>query len=451
MKKLILFSLILSGAAHANLHLSPPDFMTSQGRAVFVDFKTAEYDITYDLDLERASVKTKIVFEARSAGNPIFDLVPTPYSVKLDGKKVKHHMISFPGGVSKLRQVAGAVVPGTHTLEIENELTSNVMFDTDFRTVSSAFWIRDLKDRLFMEQYIPSNFEFDQYKMTYNVKILGVRKAEQDIYTNGAITQTSPVSWKIEFPEWYTVSCPYFHMTPRKSMKRLDFTYPSISGRQIPITVYSPWRSRTKKFKPEAIRVMQELEADYGPWAHPSFVAYGTMVGTGGMEHAGATATSFGALDHEMLHSYFAKGVVPANGNSGWMDEAIASWRDKGYPRNPTVGFEGSNIGGQSIYKRNTDNRSYALGSAFMAYLDFRLQDMGGLKAFLRGYFQTYKHQVVTTEHFKNNLEFFSGFNLDEEFSTYIWGVNSSDTEELLTEENPHHRPLSKAQLKSLL
>ena len=59
-----------------------------------------------------------------------------------------------------------------------------------------------------------------------------------------------------------------------------------------------------------------------------------------------------------------------------------------------------------------------------MAYLDYRLQDMGGLKAFLKGYFTTYKHTVITAQHFKNNLEFFSGLDLTEDFDTYIWGVN---------------------------
>lgn len=450
MKSLILASALLTTSAFANLHLSPPDFDTKFGHAVFVDFKTAEYDITYNTLDEVSSVKARITFEAKSSGHPIFDLVPNPKSVKLNGKKVGQNLVSFPGGVSKLRQVGASVTPGIHTLEIENTFDTNVQYSSQHLAVLSAFWIRDLKDRLFLEQYIPSNFEYDQYKMTFNVSIDGLEKVDQEFFHNGVISQTSERSWKIEFPEYFTVSCPYFHMTPRKWLHRLDFSYTSISGREIPITVYSPSKSRTKKFKPETQRVMKELETDYGPWAHPTFVAYGTIKGTGGMEHSGATATSFGALDHEMLHSYFAKGVMPANGNSGWIDEAIASWRDKGYQRNPTTGFGGSNIGNQSVYKRNTDKRSYALGSAFMAYLDYRLQDSGGLKAFLKGYFQTYKHQVITAQHLKNNMEFFSGLNLDHEFETYVWGANTPDTEDL-HEENPFHVPLTKAQLQSLL
>jgi hypothetical protein len=238
-------------------------------------------------------------------------------------------------------------------------------------------------------------------------------------------------------------------VTSKNGLRRADFTYTSINGREFPVTVYSPWASRTRKFKAETIRVMKELEADYGPWAHPSFVAYGTMPGLGGMEHSGATVTSFNALDHEMLHSYFAKGVMPANGNSGWIDEAIASWRDNGYKRLTTPGFSGSNIGAQSIYKRNTDDRSYKLGSAFMAYLDYRLQDMGGLKAFLRGYFAAYKHTVINTEHFKNNLEFWSGINFEEDFNRYI--LNNNIVQPKSGDVNHFHPTITKKALRSIL
>ena len=234
-------------------------------------------------------------------------------------------------------------------------------------------------------------------------------------------------------------------------MSRQDFTYISVSGRKIPITVYSPFKSRTKRFKAETIRVMAELEADYGPWAHPSFIAYGTLPGTGGMEHSGATQTSFGALDHEMIHSYFAKGIMPANGASGWIDEAIATWRDRGYPRLAGPGFEGSNIGGHSPYQRHTDNRSYGLGSSFLAYLDWQLQDRGGLKAFLRGYFAAYKHQVVTTEHFKNNLEFFSGLELDDEFDTFVLGKSQGPLVEHEEVGDPVHKALTEDELLQLL
>lgn len=449
MKKVILLSAMLSTSAFANLHLAPPDFESEIGRAVFVDFKTAQYDVNYNVFWKKTSVKSTIVFTAEKTGKPLFDLIPDPKNATLDGQPVRIIETTAPDG-SKLRQVDAVVEPGEHTLVMENSFRESVRYSYLTRQVSSAFWIRDLKYRKFMEQYIPSNFEFDQYQMTMNVKFDGVATARQDIYTNGKITQTSPNSYQIVYPEYYTVSCPYFHTTPKGRMKRIDFSYKSIDGRDIPITVYGPWWSRPARFQAESIKVMKELEADYGPWGHDSLTAYETLPGTGGMEHAGATQTSLPALDHEMLHSYFAKGVMPANGNSGWIDEAIASWRDKGYQRVPTVAFEGSNLGAHSVYQRNTDKRAYDLGNKFMSYLDYRLQDMGGLKAFLRGYFAAYKHTVITTEHFKNNLEFFSGLDLSHEFQTYIWGKNPEGGEGVV-EHNPNHVELTDAQVQQML
>lgn len=451
MKKWISLGLLcLTGQALANLHLAPPDFDIKSNRAVFVDFKKAHYEITFDQYRRKATVKTRIEFEQTKAGMPLFDLVPAINSANINGENVKVASIRLPNS-SQARLIEKNLAPGNYVVEMSNAFKENVEFMDDYRFVKAAFWIRDLKDRLFMEQYIPSNFEFDQYQMTFDVKFVGTELENQDIYTNGVMKKVAKNHYRIDFPSYFTVSCPYFHVTGKNSgIKRADFTYKSISGRNIPMTVYSPWSSRTKKFKAEAIRVMQELEADYGPWAHPTFVAYGTLPGLGGMEHSGATVTSFAALDHEMLHSYFAKGVMPANGNSGWIDEAIASWRDNGYQRLMTPGFTGSNIGAQSVYKRNTDDRSYKLGSAFMAYLDYRLQDMGGLKAFLRGYFAAFKHTVVTTEHFKNNLEFWSGINFDEDFNRYILNNDIVQPPKAL-EQNPYHPEMSAKDLRSIL
>jgi len=445
---LFLLFFLYSFVSWANLHLAPPDFNIKKGQAIFVDFKKAHYELTYDMREREVRVRTRIEFSSDKSGRPLFDLIPTPNMIKINGERALADEISFPGGESKLRLLGSAVMAGDHVLEIENTFKENTKFMPFFRNVSSAFWIRDLKDRMFLEQYVPSNFEFDQYEMVLEVKFVGGRR-EQEIFTNGDVEKISSTHYRIQFPSYFTSSCPFFHTAPLGRFKRSDFTYTSISGRTIPITVYSPWSGRTKKFKLETIRVMEELEREYGAWPHPRFLAYGTFPGTGGMEHSGATATSLAALDHEMLHSYFAKGIMPANGNTGWIDEAIAAWRDNGYPRIPDPGFSGSNLGAHSLYQRYTDDRAYGLGSAFMAFLDWRLQDMGGLKAFLKGYFSAYKHQVVTTEHFKNNLEFWSGLDLSREFQQYIWGENSEDS--LIHKINPIHGKISKQTLLNLL
>jgi hypothetical protein len=451
MKKLIIFALLLSSSAFANLHLAPPDFNYFEERVIFVDFKTAEYNITYDMNQKKTFVKSKIFFESTKLGMPLFDLVPNPNHVYIDGDEVASDVIKTPDG-APVRILRAAVMEGTHVLEVEHELKTNVKYKLFGAGVNSAFWFLDLTGRKFMEQYVPSNFEYDQYQMTMNVTFSNLGSKKQDIYTNGEVTEVKPNVYRIVFPEYFTPSCPYFHTTPKGKFRRYDFSYKSISGRDIPMTVYAPFYLFPKKMMTKSLKVMAELEADYGPWAHPGFVAYGTFPGTGGMEHSGAAQTSLGALDHEMLHSYFAKGVMPANGNTGWIDEAIASWRDHGYQRLPLPGYESAGLANHSPYQRYTDDRSYEYGREFLGFLDYKLQNVGGLKAFLKGYFAAYKHTVITTEHFKNNLEFFSGINFTDEFNNYIWGKDvPEDLYRKAAKRNPVHYPVSKRTLESML
>jgi hypothetical protein len=56
---------------------------------------------------------------------------------------------------------------------------------------------------------------------------------------------------------------------------------------------------------------------------------------------------------------------------------------------------------------------------------------------------------VITQEHFKNNIEFFSGLDLSEAFNTYVWGENEAPDSD--SEESEAHRPLTEAQLLEIL
>ena len=442
---LLLCSLVYAAHSWANMHLAPPDFDIPEGHAVFVDMTHAQHTIVFDAAKFRTTATSTIQFTVTKPGMPIFDLVPTPSLVEINGVAVDQKLISLPGNESKVRVALQPLAIGQHTLKIVNQIKENVGY-TVFRNVKAAFWIRDLKDRLFWEQYLPVNLEFDQHPRVLDIELRGRKNHDQVVHANGKVSKTGQNKWRIEYPAWYTTSSPYFHTMRRGARRTQYFNVKSIDGREIPFTIYTffPWS--VGKYAEEARRVFAELEADYGPWAHESFIAYGA--GFGGMEHSGATMTSFKALDHEMLHSYFAKGVMPSSGNSGWIDEAIASWRDRGYYRSPVVGVP-ANLAGRSVYARNTNNQAYAHGSAFLAHLDYLMQDKGGLKAFLRGYFQTYQKTLITTDHFINNLEFFSGLELSQLFQDNVF--TPTPEKGLVNDEHPFHPFVSEEKLLEAL
>lgn len=453
MKKFLLLALV-SLSAQANMHLAPPDFRVSEGTAIFVDFSKAHYKIIYDLVNKTASVESEIRFTAPKAGKPIFDLVPRAEDLRLNGSPVAHRLVDLPDNSSKVKVVWSDVSAGEHTITMKHELTTNVSFDEKAEKVRSAFWIRDLRTRLFIEQYVPTNLEFDQYAMTMDVTFLGKRGEsrayDQELMHNGVLTKLGVNSYRIEFPAWYMASAPYFHTFPKGAFTVRRFTMPSVSGREVPFTIYSSGASNATKFTNYAKEVFVELEKDYGAYGHDALVAYGS--GLGGMEHAGATMTSLGALDHEMFHFYFAKGVMPSNGNSGWIDEGLASWRDRGYPALPQTGGV-ANLANRSVYARNTDNRGYKVGSDLFGHIDYLMQNTGGLKAFLRGYFSAYHKTLITVDHFRNNLEFFSGLDLQTLFYEQVYRDPESTKRAVKTtnEVDHNHAPLTAAQLKALL
>lgn len=452
MKKLILFLLCFTSLqSFSSIQQAPPNFMVGNKKTVFVDFLRATYNITYDANRRKAYADTIIVFNMHEAGHPIFDSVTAPEKSWVDGKETQTKLIRTPDNASKVRLVQSFVKPGIHSLRIRTQVKNGTRFYN--KRVSSGFFIKDLKDRLFLEKYLPTNYEYDQYSMRMKIKIVGTRFAH-NLFANGKVTELAKNTIEVEYPNFYTASSVYFHLVPKNRFWRLKFQYKSISGKSFPVTIYSNFRFRNWRLKKRTLRVLKELEQDYGPWPHPALLIYGTKL-KGGMEYVGATATSYISLGHELQHSYFAKGILPANGNSGWMDEAIASWRDKGHKTLRSPDYKNWNLGNHSVYTRKTDKNSYKRGRSFIAYLDYKLKKAGlkGMKDFLRKYFHKRKFTTVTTEDFKKDLEKYSGLNLEEDFNQYIYGkyLNSSQKLQDDDEENIHHPRYTKKELESLI
>lgn len=447
MKLLIAFSLFasLAMATENDRTHTPRSFAVSGGKAVFADFSEAVYNITYDLNAKTASVVAEIKLETREAGFPIFDSVAVPTSVVFDGAAVTAVETKTPNRETTLRYVNKLTSPGVHTLKVEVPLTSLVKFAAN--GVSSAFWTSDLSERQFLERYLPANFEFDQVKMTFNVAFVGA-KTQQLIYTNGTMTQTKNNVFKISYPSYYTSSSVYFHVVPQGTVNELRFSLKSIDGRNIPSVVYfstSSFGGNLEKLKNKTTEVFHELESDYGPFPHPSITVL--QAGSGGMEYCGATMTDFSALGHELFHSYFARGVMPANGNSGWLDEALASWRDDGYQTLDTLSGS-TGMSSHPYYTRITDTQAYSFGERFMSYLDGKTKAKGGLKPFMRYMVDKKSFAPLFVEEFIKEMNQFYGISVDADFQRYTF---SKTTFGQSTKSNHVHKKMTVEEMENLL
>jgi hypothetical protein len=407
----------------ADLDKAPPKFIYDARNAVFADFSTVRLNLSFDAASGKTTASAIINFTVAQDGMPIFDLIPKPSRVELDGGDVplaNVFLLKDPDRQSTLRAVGVEVSPGqNHVLEIDYQLGEEVSYSDG--AVAAGFFMSDLTDREYWEQYAPTNYEYDQYQQTVTVEVTGTDR-EHDLFVNGVVTDLGFNRWQIQYPSYFTSSSFYFHMAAKGRFAVERSSYAGING-AIPLTVYSGSQSNVSRGMTNLKRYLAELESTYGAFAHASFTAYITDTG-GGMEYCGATITSLGALGHETTHSWFARGVMPANGNAGWIDEAIASWRDDGYPRgNGQVGTPRV-LGGFSPYKRYTTRDAYSYGAELMADFDAMLAstNFGGLRNMLKDFFGGFKRQTITTPIFQGQMEKALGQNMQQFFDRNVYG-----------------------------
>lgn len=423
MKTVILFFLIsLSAIADSDLSKLPPSFQHQNSKAVFADFQKATYNITYDAAGKSAFVIAHIKLISLEAGHLIFDSLTEPSIITLDGKKVTSTLIKTPNNETFVRVIDRPSLPGSHNLKIELPLTNMLNFTET--GVHHGMWLGDLEDRAYMERYLPSNFMFDRVSVTFNVRFLGAQ--EQIIYTNGKINKKSQSEFSIDFASDYNFSCHYFHTVPKGTSVETRFTFKSIDGRNVPVIIYrmedgSDQSSYLEALKLKTLGLVDELEKDFGAWPHDDLTIYITASPSGGMEYSGATITSEKALGHELFHSYFARGVIPSDGNSGWIDEALARWRDNGYQSLTTLDGS-SRMGNHGMYTRSTDRLAYSFGERFIALLDGTFSNQGGLKPFLREMIATKTFDPINNNEFISLINSFYGASTNALFGRYILG-----------------------------
>ncbi|MDZ4677458.1 MAG: hypothetical protein SGI74_08105 [Oligoflexia bacterium] len=442
----LLFVFLLSINAFANgIENAPPAFSINGGKAIYVDFKDAKYEIVYDLKNKTAVATSTINFQSFEEGMPIFDSVAEPVSVSIDGKSVIQGLISDPQSQTKMRLVKQSFAPGMHKMVVVTNLAPT--FATN--GVRNLFAMTDLDDRGYLEKYLPANLEYDQVGMTFTIDILGIQ-GEQDFFTNGQLSKLKDSKWMIEFPEYFTSSSLYFHTAPKGQFHLKDFNIASMDGRSLPVRVYGESLDTVNRFIPAIEKSIKGLEVKYGPWRHSSVTVYASSTMGGGMEYSGATVTSMWALNHELTHSYFARGVMPATGNSGWIDEAITTWSDENPGQVSTFNYGSTGMGGRSVYRRYTDGQAYRAGVAFMSFMDFLMQKQGGLNVFLNKLLQTSLRKTITTPQLEAGMSSFVGFSLNKYFKDYIYTGGSPFNRVVKRVENPYHPRLTENDIKAL-
>jgi hypothetical protein len=385
------------------------------------DFQSESLRLTFDVPAHMALAHAELQFRATETGSPLFRLTPAPTTALLDGQPIHVTAVRDPDDVATFLSL-GSKLPGgsDHVLVVEYPLpdVSYSASGVDFATSMLDVDIDPLRPPRFFDAYGPAGIEADQFQLSVELTLVGAG-APHRLFSNGSQVLTASDRWMIEFPDYFSTSSFFFHLTEAPLVAR-ELSYHGLE-RDIPITVYGQDAADTDDAIARLPGMFAELESEFGPYLHTAFTAR-IRLDTFSMEYAGAAETSLGALHHELCHSWFGRGVLPADGRSGWIDEAICTWHDLGPPRTPSSALESTNLANFSIWYQETPGAPHVPGMFLMSDLDRGLADQGGLLPILRALYARWRGKPITTEQFLTFLDANAGSSFDAELQNRVYG-----------------------------
>jgi aminopeptidase N len=148
------------------------------------------------------------------------------------------------------------------------------------------------------------------------------------------------------------------------------------------------------------------------------------------MEYDGATTASVAALEHEVFHSWFGRGVKPARASDGWIDEAWTSWATSSRRvEEPRFSADELSLDEPPVllypphaWSRYTPADSYREGSRLFAGIAHLIGGPSRLRSAMAAWYRANVGQLVTTDGLQAHLQEWSGVDLDPWFRRYVHG-----------------------------
>ncbi|MBT4465562.1 MAG: hypothetical protein HOD03_02640 [Planctomycetes bacterium] len=424
-----------SVSAQSNNDYAPPVIEVDGLRGIPIDILSVDSQMVFDFASKSVSVISDMNFKMiGEKGFPLFDLRQEITSASLNGEDIDIAKLAahdFGKGAGTMRiiesECAMKVVNVLHLEYTLSKPSSPAAIDIKWDKAGMTFdtWYSDLNPGRYAEQWFPANLLYDQHPLNVDLKLVGA-ESEHLMITNGATTVVAKHDWQLRFPETSTA---FSHMIVVVPASEVDFLSEKgdVNGEEMRIDVYC-----RKDAPTSAVHVLNETaislrkySESMGKWDHGNDCIVYVWKGNRSMEYDGATTTALGALDHEIFHSWFGRGVKPASQNDGWWDEAFnVYFADGRRPNKRVVQKEGKpvTLSSSNPYNRITPGTSYSLGAVFFGRLAYLL-GADELHQHMSDFYKKYTGHVASTADMENFLVAESG---NEEvrklFARYVYG-----------------------------
>jgi hypothetical protein len=150
------------------------------------------------------------------------------------------------------------------------------------------------------------------------------------------------------------------------------------------------------------------------------------------MEYDGAVTTEMAVLEHEVFHSWFARGLKPASQNDAWMDEGWTVYNTSNVCQVKPFDMADKPIvlSSPQPFNRVTPNsdpspNAYLDGSRFFAGLAAAI-GYDNLRSYMSSFYHSNMYNLVTTGQLETYLRYKSGIKeISDYFHRFVYGFDT--------------------------
>jgi hypothetical protein len=303
--------------------------------AVPIDILDLDASIEFDVADAIAHAEVTLTFQlGPAAGQPIFDLRQTHETLLLDGEPIDNALLArhdfgkgWDAGFSIL---AVALEPCTiHELELDYAVALPQAPNSGGLTYGQAparLWFdlysSDLNPGRYLEAWLPANMPWDRHALHLGVNLVGAG-VEHTLLSNAEVEPLDVNAWQLEFPDTTTAMAPMILIQPSEELNLAAGVHAAANDQDIE---YEVWTDDSLATPPEIhaaslVAWLDEIVLSTGDYPYSRVTVYLHQTDRS-MEYAGGTTSSPIALEHELFHSWWARGLEPATYADGWIDEA---------------------------------------------------------------------------------------------------------------------------------
>jgi hypothetical protein len=423
---------------------APPPANLGDRRIVPPDVERIDATLRFDVPAGASIGEAKIEFAAGDVdGYPALDLRQPLDWVRLDGKPIDTddfaHVDLGAGPGTEVRVLGTGLEAGTHhVLEVGYRVDTPQAAGAQPIAWTEGglrfdFWMSDLEPGRYLEMWVPAPLVHDHFSLHLDIELLG-RGRPHALITNTADVdaQTGGGKWSVHYPAHFTALSPMLVLAPADQVE-VRRSRVSLAGREQPLGLIAArhldCEADLGACEADIQAWLAYLTVRYGRWTHGDTFCAVIWASSRGMEYDGATTCSVPALEHEVFHSWFGRGVKPARAADGWIDEAWTTWATSQRPERPR--FEVAPLGldeppvelyPQHAWARHTPAAAYTDGSRLFAGLAHLFGGADRLRAAMAEWYQVNAGRLVTTDGLAAHLKSWSGVDISPWWRRYVHG-----------------------------